>query len=94
MISISLWQHLLSRTNFDCCVDHLAVTQILKFKSIPASQRIGRLIELCYNYSLNLCYVKDKDFILSNFLIRIAVDDSNPHEIISISFYVKEQLQE
>ena len=38
------------------------------------------------SYSFNLYYIKGKDMILSNFLSRQKHDDSNPHEIIPISF--------
>ena len=48
--------------------------------------RIKRLLELISSYSFNLHYMKRKDMILSDFLSRQKNDDSNPHEIIPISF--------
>ena len=48
---------------------------------MQAYLRNCKLLELLSNYSFNLYYVKGKDLILSDFLSRIAVDDSNPHEI-------------
>ena len=51
-----------------------------------ATTRIKRLLELISSYSFNLYYVKGKDMILSDFLSRQNNDDSNPYEIIPISF--------
>ena len=50
--------------------------------------RIKRLLELISSYSFNLYYMKGKDMILSDFLSRQKNDDSNPHEIIPISFNI------
>ena len=47
-----------------------------------------------YHRYLGLTYVKGKYIILGDFPNRISVDDSNSHEIIPISFNVKDQLQE
>ena len=44
------------------------------------------MLELISSYSFNLYYIKGKDMVLSDFLSRQNQDDSNPHEIISISF--------
>ena len=48
--------------------------------------RIKRLLELISSYSFNLYYMKGKDMILSHFLSRQKNDNSNPHEMIPISF--------
>ena len=48
--------------------------------------RIKRMLELISSNSFNLHYMKGKDMILSNFLSRQKNDNSNPHEIIPISF--------
>ena len=66
--------------------DHLALTHIIKSKAEPTTTRIKRLLELTSSYSFNLYYIKGKDMILSNFLSRQKHDDSNPNEIIPISF--------
>ena len=50
--------------------------------------RIKRLLELISSYSFNLYYMKGKDIILSDFLSRQKNDNSNPHEIIPISFNI------
>ena len=52
----------------------------------PATTRINRLLELISSYSFNLYYMKGKDMILSDFLLQQNNDDSNPNEIIPISF--------
>ena len=52
----------------------------------PVTTRIKRLLELISSYSFNLYYIKGKDMILSDFLSQQHNDDSNPNEIIPISF--------
>ena len=69
-------------------VDHLAITHIMKSKMEPATNRIKRLLEILSLYSFNLYYINGKDMILSDFLSRQIEDDSNPHEIIPISFNI------
>ena len=52
----------------------------------PATTRIKGLLELICSYSFNLHYMKGKHMVLSDFLSRQKHDNSDPHEIISISF--------
>ena len=52
----------------------------------PATTRIKRLLELISSYSFNIYYMKGKDIILSDFLLQQNNDDSNPSDIIPISF--------
>ena len=85
-INITSFAHLLKKVDFDAIVDHLALVHILKSKAEPAISRIKRLLEVLSKYSFNLYYMKGKDMILSDFLSRQRTDDSNPHEIISMSF--------
>ena len=80
--------------DFDAVVDHLAITHIMISKAEPATARIERLLEVLSLYSFNLYYIKGKDMILSDFLSRQNVDDSNPHEIIPISFNLRTVLQD
>ena len=82
----SKFSHLLKRVDFDAIVDHLALMHIIKSKEEPATTRIKRLLELISSYSFNLYYIKGKDMILRDFLSRQKNNDSNPHEIIPISF--------
>ena len=58
------------------------------------TNRIKRLLEILSSYSFNLYYIKGKDMILSDFLSRQLGDDSDPHQIIPISFSIKEILKE
>ena len=74
-------------------VDHLALMHITKSKAEPATTRIKRLLELISSYSFNLYYIKGRDMILSNFLSRQKHDDSNPYQIIPISFNMYSTLQ-
>ena len=85
-INIASFSHLLKKVDFDAIVDHLALTHIIKSKMEPATTRIKRLLELISSYSFNLYYMKGKDMILSDFLSQQNNDDSNPNEIIPISF--------
>ena len=85
-INITSCVHLLKKVDFDAIVDHLALAHILKSKAESATTRIKRLLEVLSAYSFNLYYMKGKDMILSDFLSRQRTDNSNPHEIIPISF--------
>ena len=78
--------HLLKRVDFDAIVVHLALTHIIKSKMEPATTGIKRLLKLISSYSFNLYYMKRKDMMLSDFLSRQKNNNSNPHEIIPISF--------
>ena len=51
-----------------------------------ATTRIKRLLELISSYSFKLYYMKGKDMVFSHFLSQQSNDDSNPNEIIPISF--------
>ena len=93
-INITSFVHLLKKVNFDAVVDHLALVDILKSKTEPATPRIKRLLEVLSAYSFNLYYMKGKDMILSDFLSRQEIDKSDPHEIIPISFDMKAILNE
>ena len=93
-INIPNFSHLLKRVDFDTIVDHLALTHIIKSKAEPATTRIKRLLELISSYSFNLYYRKGKDMILSDFLSWQRNDNSDPSEIIPISFHVYNILEE
>ena len=93
-INIATFLHLLKRVDFDAVVDHLPITHIIKSKMEPTTNRIKRLLEVLSSYSFNLYYIKGKDMILSDFLSRQWGDKSDPHQIISISFNMKEVLRE
>ena len=93
-INIASFVHLLKRVDFHAVVDHLVITHIMKSKMELAINRIKRLLEVLNSYSFNLYYIKGKDMILSDFLSRQIEDDSDLHEIIPISFNVREILQE
>ena len=88
-INFASFAHLLKSVDFEAIVDHLALTHIIKSKLEPASTRIKRLLEILSSYSFNLYYIKGKEMILSDFLSRQKHDDSNPHEIIPISFHMQ-----
>ena len=88
-MNIATFLHLLKKVDFDAVLDRLAITHIMRSKAEPATTRIKRLIELLSPYSFNLYYIKGKDMVLSDFLSRQKMDDSNPHKIIPISFTLK-----
>ena len=93
-INIASFVHLLRKVDFDAVVDHLAIAHIMRSKVEPATARIKRLLEVLSSYSFNLYYMKGKDMILSDFLSRQNVDDSNLQEIIPISFNLRTVLQD
>ena len=93
-INITGFAHLLKRVDFDVVVNHIALTHIIKSKVEPATTRIKRLLDVLSPYSFNLYYIKGKDMILSDFLLRKKADDSNPHEIIPILFDFRDILQD
>ena len=92
-INIASCAHILERVDFIATVDHLALTHTIKSNAEPATTRMKRLLEVLSSYSFNLYYIKGKDMILSDFLSRQKHDDSNPHEIILISFNMQNILQ-
>ena len=91
-MNITTFLHLLKKVDFNAVVDHLAISHIMRRKAKPATARIKRLIELLSPYSFNLYYIKGRDMVLSDFLSRQKTDESNPHEIIPISFSLKSQV--
>ena len=90
-INIASFAHLLRKVDFDVVVDHLAVTQKMRSKVEPATNRIKRLLEVL---SANLYYIKGNDMILSDFLSRQDPGDEDTKEIIPISFNMKSVLQD
>ena len=93
-MNIATFSHLLKKVDFDVIVDHLAITHIMRSKAEPATTRIKRLLELLSPYSFHLYYIKGKDMVLSDFLSRQQMDDSNPHELIPISFSLRDQVSD
>ena len=85
-VNIHLWRHLLHRVEFDCAVDHRAIPYIMKAKTLPATARIMRLLEILSGYVFNLYFVKGKDMKICDFLSRVDVGRGNPGEVIPISF--------
>ena len=94
VIYIASFAHLLRKVDFDAVVDHLAITQIMRSKVEPATNRIKRLLEVLSAYSFNLYYIKGKDMILSDFLSRQDPGDEDTKEIIPISFNMNSVLQD
>ena len=75
-INIANSSHLLKRIDFDAVVDHIVLTHIMKSKSKPATNTIKRLLEVLSSYMFSLYYLKGKDMIVSNFLVRMEGDKS------------------
>ena len=86
LVNMNLWKNLLKHREFDAAVDHVAVTQILKAKTEPATTRIMRLLDRLSAYSFNLYYVKGRDMILADYLSRHRNKDPDSSELIPISF--------
>ena len=66
----------------------------MKSEMEPATNRFKRLLELLSSYSFNLYYRKGKDMVLSDFMLRQQVDDSDPHAIIPSSFNLRDTLKQ
>ena len=86
LVNMNLWKNLLKHREFDAAVDHVAVTQIMKAKTEPATTRIMRLLDRLSAYSFNLYYVKGRDMILADYLSRHRNKDLDSPELIPISF--------
>ena len=93
-MNIATFSNLLKKVDFDAIVDHLAITHIMRSKAESATTRIKRLLELLSPYSFNLYYIKGKDMVLSDSLSRQQMDDNNPHELIPISFLLRDQVSD
>ena len=88
LVNMGLWKNILHHREFDAAVDHVAVTQILKAKTEPATNRIMRLLDRLSAYSFNLYYVKGKDMIIADYLSHNRdQDEDDPEELIPISFF-------
>ena len=86
LVNMNLWKNLLKHREFDAAVDHVAVTQIMKAKTEPATTRIMRLLDRLSAYSFNLYYVKGRDMIVADYLSRHRNKDLDSSELIPISF--------
>ena len=86
LLNMNLWKYLLKHREFDVAVDHVAVTQILKAKTEPATTRIMRLLDRLATYSFNLYYVKGRNIIMADYLSHHWIKDSDTSELIPISF--------
>ena len=86
LVNMNLWKNLLKHREFDMAVDHIAVTQILKAKTEPATTKIIRLLNRLAAYSFNLYYVKGRDMIMVDYLSCHQTKDSDTSELIPISF--------
>ena len=86
LVNMNLWKNLLKCREFDAAVDHVAVAQIMKAKTEPATTRIMRLLDRLSAYRFNLYYVKGRDMILSDYLSRHRQKDLDPSKLIPISF--------
>ena len=89
-INIATFSHLLKGVDCDAVLNHLAIMLIMKSKMEPATNRIKRLLEVLSSYFFNLYYIKGKDVVLSDYLSRQMGDKSDPHQIIPISFNIRE----
>ena len=86
LVNMNLWKNLFKHGEFDAAVDHVAVAQIMKAKTEPATTRIMRLLDGLSAYSFNLYYVKGRDMILADYLSRNRSKDIDPSALIPISF--------
>ena len=85
LVNLNFWKNLLKHREFDAAVDHVAVAQIMKAKTEPATSRIMRLLARLSAYSFNLYYVKGRDMILADYPSRNRSKDIGPPKLIPIS---------
>ena len=86
LVNMNLWKNLLKHREFDAAVDHVAVTEILRVKTEPATTRIMRFLDRLAAFSFNLYYVKGRDMIMADYLSHHRTKDSDMSELIPISF--------
>ena len=86
LVNMNLWKNQLKHREFDAAVDHVAVAQIMKAKTEPATTRIMRLLDRLSAYSFTLYYVQGRDMNLADYLSRNRSKDMDPSELIPISF--------
>ena len=92
-INISSFAHLLKRVDFDAIVDHLTLMHIVKGNA-GLTTNYDKKVVRNIKFLLHLTYTLQKEkMILIYFLSRQKHDDSNPHEIIHISFNMQGILQ-
>ena len=85
LVNMNLWKSLLKHRECDAAIDHVAVAQIMKAKTEPATTKIMRLLDRLSAYSFNLYYVKGRDMILADYLSRSISKDIDPSELIPIN---------
>ena len=83
LVNMNLWKNLLKHREFDAAADHVAVAQIMKAKTEPATTRMMRLLDRLSAYSFNLYYVKGRDLILSDYLSRHRQKDDGCYHPIA-----------
>ena len=86
LMNIHAWRGWTQDAEIDVAVDHKAVVQIMKSKDDPVTDRVKTLIRKLSPLPFNLYYVKGKDLVLTDFLSRIRSDNTNPEEVLPISF--------
>ena len=93
-INIMSFTNLLKKVGFDLIVDHLVLTHIMRSKMEPATTRMKRLLEVLSSYLFDLYSIKGKDMIFSDSLSRQKIDNSTRHQIIPMSFCMRNVLQD
>ena len=91
-INIASFFHLLKRVDFDAIVDHLVLTHIIKSKAEPATTRTKMIVRTLRFIFIQFILYKRKGNDSHPFLSRQKHDNSNPNEIIPISFNMQNLL--
>ena len=86
LVNMELWKPLFKRHEFDTAVDHLAIVQIMKAKTEPATPRIMRLLDQLSAYSFNLYFIKGKDMVLVDYFNRHRESDDDLYGLVPVSF--------
>ena len=93
-INIATFSHLLKRVDIDAIVDHLALTHKIKSKVEPATPRIKKAVRINKFVFIQFILHKGERYDFEQFLLRQTYDDSDPYDIIPISFDMHKTLCE
>ena len=93
-INIASFAHLLKRVEYCCCSQSSGYNPHNEEQNGTSYQQNKETVRNLKFLFFQSVLHQGKDMILSDFLLRQIEDDSNPHEIIPISFNIWDMLQD
>ena len=73
--NVLAFKNLLCNNHFKIIVDHSALVNILRSKSIPPTMRLLKVIERLSPYSFDICYMKGSELLVTDWLSRHIEND-------------------